>query len=87
MNGVYLTADAFDDELYRLQARSKRIIFSHETVLYLNELTDRDPFEWSVTVPIGYNGSNLRDEGIRVHTVKKEVFNRCIIQKLVAIMA
>lgn len=79
-HGVYLTSDAFDDELYRLQARSKRIIFSHETALYLHELTDRDPFEWSVTVPRGYNGSNLRDEGIRVYTVKKEVFKMGVIE-------
>ena len=34
--GVYLTPDVFDDEMYRLQARSKRIIFSHETALYLH---------------------------------------------------
>lgn len=73
-HGVYLTPDAFDDEMYRLQARSKRIIFSHETALYLHELTDRDPLEWSVTIPRGYNGSNLRDEGIRVYTVKTELF-------------
>lgn len=72
--GVYLTPDVFDDEMYRLQARSKRIIFSHETALYLHDLTDRDPPEWSVTVPRGYNGSNLRDEGIKVYTVKNELF-------------
>lgn len=72
--GIYLTSDAFDDEMYRLQARSKRIIFSHETALYLHGLADRDPLEWSVTVPRGYNGSNLRDEGIKVYTVKNELF-------------
>jgi len=36
-------------------------------------LTDRDPLEWSVTIPAGYNGSNLREAGIKVYTVKKEL--------------
>ncbi len=71
--GVYLTCEAFQDEMYTLQAKSKRIIFSHETALYLHELTDRDPLEWSVTIPSGYNGSNLREAGIKVYTVKKEL--------------
>ena len=71
--GVYLTREAFEDDMYTLQAKSKRIIFSHETALYLHELTDRDPLEWSVTIPYGYNGSNLRKSGIKVYTVKKEL--------------
>ena len=78
--GVYLTPDAFDDEMYRLQARNNRIIFSHETALYLHGLTDRDPLELSVTVPRGYNATNLRKEGIRVYTVKKEFFQMGIIE-------
>lgn len=78
--GVYLASDAFDDEMYRLQARSKRIIFSHETALYLQGLTDRDPLEWSVTVPRGYNGTNLRDEGIKVYTIKSENFEMGITE-------
>ena len=71
--GVYLTPDAFDDEMYRLQAKNQKIIFSHETALFLHDLTDRDPLEWSVTIPYGYNASHLRDEGIVVYTVKKEL--------------
>lgn len=70
-HGVYVTSDAFEDEMYTLQMKSPKVIFSHETALFLHELTDRDPLEWSVTVPYGYNGSNLRDSGIKVYTVKK----------------
>jgi predicted transcriptional regulator of viral defense system len=69
--GVYLTPDAFDDEMYSIQARNQRAIFSHETALFLHDLTDRDPIAWSVTVPFGYNASHLKDEGIKIHTVKK----------------
>lgn len=71
--GVYLSHEAFDDEMYRIQAKNQRIIFSHETALYLHDLTDRDPIRWTVTVPYGYNASHLREEGIKVHSVKKEL--------------
>ena len=72
--GVYLSPEAFDDEMFRLQLKNQRIIFSHETALYLHDLTDRDPARWSVTVPYGYNASHLRKKGIDVHSVKKEQY-------------
>ena len=79
-HGVYLTPDAFDDEMYRIQAKNQRIIFSHETALYLHDLTDRDPTEWSVTIPYGYNATHLRDEGIKVYTVKKTLHQMGVIE-------
>ncbi|MBS4031491.1 MAG: type IV toxin-antitoxin system AbiEi family antitoxin domain-containing protein [Clostridiales bacterium] len=69
--GVYLAPDAFDDAMYSIQARNQRAIFSHETALFLHDLSDRDPIAWSVTVPFGYNASHLKAEGIKIHTVKK----------------
>ena len=72
--GVYLSLDAFDDEMFRLQSRNNRIITSHETALYLHDLTDRDPLSWSVTVPFGYNASHLRKTGVKVYTVKKTLY-------------
>ena len=73
-HGVYLTPDTFDDEMYILQAKNQRAIFSHETALYLHDLIDRDPIEWSVTVPYGYNATHLRNEGVKVCTVKKPLY-------------
>lgn len=78
-HGVYITPDAFDDEMYRLQARNTKIIFSHETALYLHDLTDRDPLEWSVTIPYGYNATHLRVEAIKVYTVNKSVHQMGVI--------
>lgn len=69
--GVYLTPDAFYDEMYRIQARNTRTVFSHETALFLHDLTDRDPLEWSVTVPYGYNATHLREEGIKVYNKER----------------
>ncbi len=66
--------------MYRLQAKNQRIIFSHETALYLHDLSDRDPFRWSVTVPYGYNDSHLRKNGVKVYKVKKDLYSMGIIE-------
>lgn len=79
-HGVYLTPDTFDDEMYRLQAKNQRAIFSHETALYLHDLTDRDPIEWSVTVPYGYNATHLREDGVKVYTVKRDLYQLGVME-------
>lgn len=72
--GVYITPDAWEDKMLIHQLRKKKMIYSHETALFMNELTDREPLAYSVTVPFGYNASRLKKEGLIVHTVKKELF-------------
>ncbi len=78
--GVYLTLEAFEDEMYCLQARNTRVVFSHETALFLHELTDRDPIHYTVTIPAGYNGTNLREVGTKVFSVKKELYRLGLIE-------
>ena len=73
--GVYIARDGYDDELYRYQAKYKKVIYSHETALFLHDLTDRDPIKYSVTVPEGYNASHLRALNFKVYSIKKTLFN------------
>ncbi len=49
--GIYILPEAVHDDMYTLMLRSENIIFSHESALFLLELTDRTPFEHSVTIP------------------------------------
>ena len=72
--GVYITPDVWEDKMLIHQLRKKKMIYSHETALYLNNLTDREPLAYTVTVPFGYNDSRLKKEGLIVHTVKVELF-------------
>ena len=72
--GVYITPDVWEDKMLIHQLRKKKMIYSHETALYLNNLTDREPLVYTVTVPFGYNDSRLKKEGLIVHTVKVELF-------------
>ncbi len=71
--GIYLSSDAFEDTMYLIQCRSDKIIFSNETALYIHELTDRDPLQYSVSIPRGYGIARLLESGIIVYTVKKEL--------------
>ena len=72
--GIYLAKDSLEDTMYCLQAKYYAAIFSHDTALFLHELTDRDPLQYSVTVPAGYNTKNIKDNGIKVYSIKKELY-------------
>lgn len=50
-HGVYVLPDAVIDDMYVLMLRSSKIIFSHDTALFLNGLSERTPFRHSVTIP------------------------------------
>lgn len=78
--GVYLRPDSFDDEMYRIQLKNQRIIYSHETALYLHDLTDRDPIYWSATVPKGYNATHLRQQGISIYTTQKNFYKMGVVE-------
>ncbi len=71
--GAYLAPNAFDDEMYRLQSRFKPIVFSHETALFFHDLTDRDPIEYTATVHSGYQTTKLKELGLNVFSIKKEL--------------
>lgn len=71
--GVYMLPDEFADKMYIAQLRRPKIIYSHETALFLHDLTDRDPINYSVTVPTGYNASRLQEDGFTVFMIKREL--------------
>ena len=71
--GVYVLPHDFVDRMYATQKRRPKIIYSHETALFLHDLTDRDPISYAVTVPTGYNTVKLREEGFTVYTIKRDL--------------
>lgn len=71
--GVYVLPDVFVDEMYISQLRRPRSIYSHETALFLHDLTDRSPIRYMVTVPTGYNPTRLQEDGLTVFTIKREL--------------
>ena len=49
------------------------MIYSHETALFLHDLTDRDPISYTVTVPSGYNTKAIIEDGMNVFSIKREL--------------
>lgn len=63
--GIYILPEILDDEIYTLQIRYKRGIFSHDTALFLWGLTDRTPNRYCMTFPASYNVSSVRANNIK----------------------
>ena len=72
-HGIYLSKNAWVDSMYLLHLRCPQAIFSHETALFVHDLSNREPLDYSITVKTGYNPTRLKDDGIKVFTIKTEL--------------
>jgi len=71
--GVYVSKNKIEDEMFAMQIKYPKIVYSHETALFLHGLSDRTPFEYSVTVPSGYKVTdNLKDK-FKIYYVKDKL--------------
>ncbi|NLW88668.1 MAG: abortive phage infection protein [Clostridiaceae bacterium] len=73
--GIYLSPNAFEDRLFRLQLRCSYGVYSHETALFLADLSDREPKISMMTVPSGYNARHLAGEPIKLFYIQKELLD------------
>lgn len=71
--GVYVSTDAIEDELFSMQTKYPKLIYSHETALYLHGLSDRTPFEYSASVPSGYKVVESVADRFKIYYIKKEL--------------
>lgn len=74
VKGQYILPDDLPDELLSISKRSENIIFSHETALYLHGISDRTPFEHTVTAPSGCIPSSAIKSECKVYYIKPELF-------------
>ncbi|MFU9946185.1 type IV toxin-antitoxin system AbiEi family antitoxin domain-containing protein [Fannyhessea vaginae] len=74
--GLYQLKGKVIDDFVLISSNSKRIIFSHQTALFLYDLSDRIPNVFHISVPQGYNASHIkkRYEDLQVHYVKKDLY-------------
>jgi len=79
-HGVYIFPNELADNMYILQQHKHSVVFSHETALFLHNLTDRDPITYSVTVPSGYRNISLQKKNLTVYFVKRELLSVGLIE-------
>lgn len=72
--GQYILADDMEDELLAISNRSSRIVFSHETALFLHGISDRTPFVHACTAPSGCIPSPSLQSACKVYYIKPELF-------------
>lgn len=78
--GVYLEQDAWADYFYLLQLRYPLTIFSHETALYLLGMAEREPLQFTVTVKAGYHAESMKEQNVKVYSIKKELLEVGIME-------
>ena len=79
--GVYILPDSIHDHMYTLMLRSNNIIFSHDTALFLNGLSERTPFLHSVTIPGNTSLPNSLIGECQCYYIKPELHLLGVIEK------
>lgn len=77
--GIYALPEIWEDEMFFIQYRFSKGIFSHETALYLHGMTDRTPIRYTMTFPFGYNTGGVKKQGILAKLSTEETYNLGII--------
>ena len=78
--GIYIKSDVWEDDLYLLQRKYRRGIYSHDTALYLLGYSDRTPIQYTMTFPKGYNAPSLKQEDLNVKRAMSEIYSLGIIE-------
>jgi len=77
--GIYTLSNTVFNDMYSLMLRSDKIIFSHDTALFLNGLSERTPFTHSVTIPSNAKLSALLREECLCYYIKPELHQLGIV--------
>ncbi len=79
-NGQYILKDELNDEMLSLQLRSRFIVFSHESALFLNGISERTPFEHTVTIPSSKTLASSISCECKIYYIKDELHGMGKIQ-------
>lgn len=79
-NGVYISQETWEDELFILQHSYPNVVYSGETALYLHSMIDREYSKIYITVPQGFCRTRLHKRGIQVHQERRELYEMGIIE-------
>lgn len=79
--GVYVSPETWEDEMFLLQYKYSKGIFSHETALYIHGFTDRAPTRFVMTFPYGYHAESIASTNIRMKKVVKGIYELGSVEK------
>ena len=79
--GIYALPETWEDDIYFLQYRYAKGVFSNGTALYLHGLTDRTPQAYTLTFPRGYNAAGLKKHNVKAKYVTPDIYDMGITEK------
>jgi len=79
--GIYALPETWEDEMFLIQYRFSKGIFSHGTALYLHDLSDRTPINFTLTFPQGYNATGLKRYNAKAKFVIPDIYNIGITER------
>jgi len=71
--GSYVLVEGEQDRYYALMKSAEKIVFSHDTALYLNHLLAEEPVKPSVTIISGFTPSVLVNSSSVVFYIKRDL--------------
>ena len=78
--GIYALPDVWEDEMYFLQYRFSKGVFSNETALFLHGLSDRTPQVYTLTFPQGYNAAGLKKHNAKAKYVMPDIYDLGVME-------
>ena len=72
--GQYILPDELPDEPYLWQLRMPRLIYSHETALFMHDMAERTPQRHNITLPNDVRLSSTFPGDVKVYMIKPELF-------------
>jgi len=79
--GIYALPETWEDDMYFLQYRYAKGVYSGGTALYLHGLSDRTPATYTLTFPHGYNTPGLKKHVIKAKYVTSDIYDMGITEK------
>ena len=77
--GIYLSPSAFEDSYFSFQQKYKKAIFSHMNALYFYGMTEKFPYNYTITVPQSYHVDTV-NEKCNVFYVSDDIYELGIVE-------
>ena len=77
--GLYVLKDCWGDEYFNLIYGNNNAIYSHLTSLYFNDLFERVPMEYDITVKQNYSGTLRNEKKVKLYYVSDKQYELGLI--------
>ena len=78
--GLYVLKNCWGDEYFNLIYGNNYVTYSHLTALYLNDLCERVPMEYDISVKQNYAGSLRNKQNVKLYYVSNKQYDLGLIQ-------